>query len=36
MEHPDIPPEQRPHGWQYVAGTVFILFLAFLAWLIRG
>ena len=29
-----VPPEERPHGWQYPAGVVIILLMAFVAWLI--
>jgi hypothetical protein len=36
LEPPIVPPEGRPHGWQYVAGVAFILAMAVLAWLLYG
>jgi len=27
-----VPPDERPHGWQYPAGVVIILLMAFVAW----
>jgi hypothetical protein len=29
-----VPPEERPHGWQYPAGVVIILLMAVIAWLL--
>ena len=28
----EVPPEERPRGWQYPAAIAFILLLAALAW----
>jgi hypothetical protein len=36
MEPARVPPEGRPHGWQYVAGVAFILALAGIAWVMYG
>lgn len=29
-----VPPEERPHGWQYPAGVIIILLMAAVAWLL--
>jgi hypothetical protein len=35
MQKPEkVPPEERPHGWQYPAGVVIILLMAAVAWLL--
>jgi hypothetical protein len=35
MEKPEkIPPDERPHGWQYPAGVVIILLTTVIAWLL--
>jgi hypothetical protein len=35
MQKPEkVPPDERPHGWQYPAGVVIILLMALVAWLI--
>jgi hypothetical protein len=35
MQKPEkVPPDERPHGWQYPAGVVIILLMAFVAWLL--
>jgi len=35
MHKPEkVPSDERPHGWQYPAGVLFILLMALIAWLL--